>query len=219
MRRAMLAAFTLVLATATGCQQPTPTPTVAPDTGPVSVIVPLNTPTPAPTDTPSYNIQQVMGRWLLDFRFDFTKGQIIEHTYFVLSIGADVDITGQISGRGEVATMVDHPGCVARVRSGGDFWARLEGRLEEAGEDLFLVTQLKPEDGMLLQFYDKLCPDRTHAEYTSQLLWQGLRLAEITEFRIPAQHGARVKLTDSIASPALPALNGDLEVTITVSRQ
>ncbi|MCZ7544542.1 MAG: hypothetical protein M5R40_13930 [Anaerolineae bacterium] len=218
MRRALCVTLVLVLAAA-GCQPATPTPTPAPPPSPQSVIVPLGSPTPAPTNTPSAAVRALVGRWLLDFRFDFTAGKVIDHTAFLMTAGVEVDESGQFSGRGEVATMVEHHPCEARVLSGGDFWARVTGQVEvDENGDGFLVVQLRPEDGMLLQLYRLSCPDRTTTEFSSQLLWQGLKMAEISAFRIPAEIGAQATYTGSIFSSGIPALNGDLEVTITANR-
>lgn len=217
MQKVFSALLALALGLAAGCRPATPAPTETPAPAPTGVIVNPYTAAPLATPTLPYDPLAVEGRWLLDFRFDFTEGAIIDQTYFVLAIGADVAQDGAISGRGEVAVTVRDAECAPRVTAGNDFGATLRGRVEAQGGDVYLVVQLSPEDGMLMQSYEVYCPD-TYQAYTSQLLWQALRKANVREFRIPAEPGAEATLTSPIVFPADPALNWEMQVTVRASR-
>jgi hypothetical protein len=218
--RRVLPILVSALALVAGCRPaPTSTPPPPPP-APTGVIVTPGwaTLTPPPTNTPPFDALAVLGRWLFDFRFDFTDGLVIDETYFVLSVGAEVDGAGRVSGRGEFATMVNHAGCDARVTGGRDFWARLSGQVEQDDDgDLFFELTLSPEDTMLEQVYQLYCPDYSE-EYASQLLWYALRTAGIESFYLPARPGAHEELAEKITSSTRDELNWHMQVTIRASR-
>ncbi|MBN1284664.1 MAG: hypothetical protein JXB47_04630 [Anaerolineae bacterium] len=234
MRRKLLTLCLFLPVLLAGCGNPTatPFPTATPIPAPTGVIVPLDqmTITPRPTPTLSFDVVPVMGRWLLDFRFEFTNGEILDRLTFSTSMGVEVDGAGKFSGRGEMSVTPFKSSCDVTTLEGGAFWVTVSGYVEPAPEDeraegeegaegqpLRFVAELTPEDGLLYQTYQAICPDSTF-EFQSQVLWQALRSLNLRTFYAPARVGGHTVTAYEIRSPVQKELNHDLEVTFYVGQ-
>jgi hypothetical protein len=219
-----------MIALAAGCngKDPTATPTESPSPTPVPnptrvVVLSDATATPRPTPTLYFDITPAIGQWLIDFRFEFTEGEIIEETTISFAASVEVDGTGQFAGRGEASVSVRHPGCNVRVLEGSNFIVKVNGRVvtqQEENSDvvnLFLEFGIDPESRPEVQVYERQCGDEI-ITYRSQLLWQALQLAELEPFRLPVEYPLHETFTADIESATQEQLNYHVEATVYLGR-
>jgi hypothetical protein len=169
-----------------------------------------------------FDIAPAIGRWLIDFRFEFTEGEIIEETTISFIVSVEVDGTGQFSGRGEASVSARHPRCNVRVLEESNFMIEVSGRVtperyEDGTMELFLEFEVDPEDRPEAQVYERQCGEEI-ITYRSQLLWQALQLAELEPFQLPVVYPLHETFSADIESETQEQLNYHMEATIYLGR-
>ncbi len=219
--RRMVFCWCLILAAAcTAPASPTPLPPPPPPPPQATVIITL-TPRPEPTATatPDLNLDAYVGRWQLNFRYQFDGGAIIQQTRFLGGVTIQVNGDGTVVGQGALITAVQHEGCNAAIADDGEIDVTVEGRVRRLDGGPEITFELIPDDPGRVEHYRLRCPDFTEAvTFEQRTLWPALEALGAQPYALPLQAGASISRTDDVSGPTGRMLQGTLTTEIRLSR-
>lgn len=194
---ALLLAAVLVPGLA-GCvstrSEPTSTPaTRTPTTPPVvtRIVPPPPTPTATPVPTLAFDIQDVLGSWMLRFTLDITGSTFVERLSYFGAARFDVSERGTISGSGYFRPTLHGGRCQTFDLTTEPLSFSIEGEVRPDGASRIAHLRLVPDRPDLPEAYRVICPD-TFAdvrERNGPLLWPALDAAGQLELALRLEGG------------------------------
>ncbi len=228
MRRLLICfALGLILIACTPPDTPTPLPTSlpvqAPPSTPPFVIVTLPpTPViePTATPTPPFDIAPYIGRWQLDFRYQFAGGDPIDQMRFVGAAAVQIGANTQATGQGALTTFAFREGCFASTMNEDDIGISVVGEVG-LGDDgrLELTFWIRPDNPGRMERYAVMCPDfEAPLEWEQQMLWPTLAALRVMPYTLPLESGAAIDTTVEVTGPTGGAVHGTLNTWIRLIR-
>jgi hypothetical protein len=166
----------------------------------------------------------VVGTWAVDLRFALLDNLVFSRVQYIGAAALNVDERGNLSGALEfyanAVPSAAQTGCTTSVTDAAPITARIQGALRPGDvDDVLGDITLVPDDPLAVTSLWLFCPDFSEPyEAAEPLFWPALRAANMLEFALPFQPGARLTSSADLTGPSGGGLHGLLQSEIRLTR-